>query len=54
MKKNLITIKEDAKNKVVYIQYKHNVNKYALQKEYTPIYTKYKKLGWCIKDKEII
>ena len=53
MRKNLITIeKEDTKNKILYIRYKHNSNKFKFVYEYVKL--KFVYIGWHFVEKEII
>lgn len=53
MRKNLITIeKEDTKNKILYIKYKHNSNKFKLVYDYVKLRFIY--MGWHFVEKEII
>lgn len=53
MRKSLITIeKEDNKNKILYIRYKHNCNKFKLVYDYVKLKIVY--IGWHFIEREII
>jgi hypothetical protein len=53
MSKSLIIIdKEDTKNKILYIRYKHNSNKFKLVYEYVKL--KFIYIGWHFVEREII